>query len=669
MPRRAIASGRSCLECRRRKIKCDRSFPCAYCVKVRVQCSYPPRRAERTQSRSPSSRRSESSLEARVDRIEGALEALGRDFSQIRELLLANVHRSDNLSSENGEENDQPNIPPDEDTTHHISLGLSEDLNQENCEHNATQPNDFVNEKSSKDIVLPNSAEGDTQLRSLFKSDPVPRLETLRPSPVTVSFLWQKYLENVDPLIKIFHAPTLQRQVMNLVRGRRNNGYPDECLMFAIYYSAILTMDAVGCQEELEEDKEELLNRYRTGVEKALLKADFVNTQGLSVLQALVIYLICGEGDKSSTNMRKLMDLAIGMAVKTGLHHDGESQGIAPFEVEMRRRLWWHICILDTRAAESNGSTPRILESHFDTKMPTNVSDASLDPVMKKVPQPQTGKTELLFSLIRFEVSYFGRRIVFSDQFCRDNGYKILSPLEKCKLIDEFRAGIENKYLSCCDSTVPLDFVTIASTRLILVRFKLAVTKPRAGIRQKDIAMPGNFRGICVDVLQHAQALRGYESGKQWLWLFKTYVEWEALACLLLDLCLTLSDTPDYSAWEIVEEAYSYWKQHNQMNGSGRWGKIEQLYNQGLAMRDSPEAIMPTPVSNDQDAGVLDFESSEHLTRMWEMATSAAVTVGIHTPEPVTSDEVAEMPTSGTACEWSVGVFGQYFEMMDSSPT
>ena len=36
-----MSSSRSCKECRRRKIKCDRNHPCSYCVKVDIQCIYP----------------------------------------------------------------------------------------------------------------------------------------------------------------------------------------------------------------------------------------------------------------------------------------------------------------------------------------------------------------------------------------------------------------------------------------------------------------------------------------------------------------------------------------------------------------------------------------------------------------------------------------------------
>lgn len=38
--RRRRRPARSCIECRRRKIKCDRNDPCAHCVSARSQCTY-----------------------------------------------------------------------------------------------------------------------------------------------------------------------------------------------------------------------------------------------------------------------------------------------------------------------------------------------------------------------------------------------------------------------------------------------------------------------------------------------------------------------------------------------------------------------------------------------------------------------------------------------------
>ena len=55
-----MSLSRSCLECRRRKIRCDRKQPCSYCPKVRVECIYPtmegsslPQRRRRSDATTP----------------------------------------------------------------------------------------------------------------------------------------------------------------------------------------------------------------------------------------------------------------------------------------------------------------------------------------------------------------------------------------------------------------------------------------------------------------------------------------------------------------------------------------------------------------------------------------------------------------------------------------
>lgn len=40
LPRRRRRPALACLDCRRRKIKCDRNDPCAHCVSTKTQCTY-----------------------------------------------------------------------------------------------------------------------------------------------------------------------------------------------------------------------------------------------------------------------------------------------------------------------------------------------------------------------------------------------------------------------------------------------------------------------------------------------------------------------------------------------------------------------------------------------------------------------------------------------------
>lgn len=74
--------------------------------------------------------------------------------------------------------------------------------------------------------------------------------------------MWQTYLETVDPVLKIFHAPTVQKQIMSRSRGRRVHDSSVQCLMLAVYYSTVVTMSAAACLAEFEEERPALLKRY-----------------------------------------------------------------------------------------------------------------------------------------------------------------------------------------------------------------------------------------------------------------------------------------------------------------------------------------------------------------------------------------------------------------------
>lgn len=65
---------RSCVTCRRRKVKCDKRNPCGNCVKQHIECVFPrPGRAPRKTKKPP-----DTELLARLRRLEGVVQKLGR---------------------------------------------------------------------------------------------------------------------------------------------------------------------------------------------------------------------------------------------------------------------------------------------------------------------------------------------------------------------------------------------------------------------------------------------------------------------------------------------------------------------------------------------------------------------------------------------------------------
>ncbi|KAL7944845.1 hypothetical protein V8C42DRAFT_323900 [Trichoderma barbatum] len=362
MNRRVIASGRSCFESRRRKIKCDRSLPCAYCTRTKLQCTYPSKRPNTITDEG-------GDLATRVQSIECALQSLEQKITHIGNLV--------NQQSSNRRDRSEKHHRFPIDTTHDLSIPS----------FSSSQINSLSSQGQNS---TPIKATRSHLLQSLPFNDLVDApqsFELFHPPSANILFLWQSYLDVVDPLLKLFHVPSAQRHVMNMIQGRDAPDAATECVLFVIYYSAMISISAAECRRELDEERSVLIQRYRKGVERALERADFWSSHSITVLQAFVIYLICGRQDENGPDVCALVVVAIGNAMKLGIHIN--IPGMRVFDLEMRRRLWWQICTLDVRIAEDFGGEPFILETDLRRELPFNINDMSLDPNMGELPNPQ----------------------------------------------------------------------------------------------------------------------------------------------------------------------------------------------------------------------------------------------------------------------------------------
>lgn len=112
------------------------------------------------------------------------------------------------------------------------------------------------------------------------------------PPAIQMFQLWQIYISNVNPLLKINHTPTLQAQIISASTAINKISRPLEALMFAIYFAAITSMNDDEVQSTFGEDKAVLLGKYHHATQQALVNAGFMRSTDLAVLQALFLYLV-----------------------------------------------------------------------------------------------------------------------------------------------------------------------------------------------------------------------------------------------------------------------------------------------------------------------------------------------------------------------------------------
>jgi len=117
-------------------------------------------------------------------------------------------------------------------------------------------------------------------------------LSTLHPEPLQIFRLWQLYLDNVNPLLKITHTPTLQGRLIEAISDMKNINPILEALMFSIYSMAVLSLDIDECPTMFGLSKQDLLTKYHFGCQQALLNCGFLRCSDRDCLTALYLYLV-----------------------------------------------------------------------------------------------------------------------------------------------------------------------------------------------------------------------------------------------------------------------------------------------------------------------------------------------------------------------------------------
>ena len=104
--------------------------------------------------------------------------------------------------------------------------------------------------------------------------------------------LWQVYLDNVNPLLKVTHTPSLQGLIIEAASDVSNINPALEALMFSIYCMAMLSLEVDDCQAIFGSSKEDLTTRFQFGCQQALINCGFLRSADRNCLTALYLYLV-----------------------------------------------------------------------------------------------------------------------------------------------------------------------------------------------------------------------------------------------------------------------------------------------------------------------------------------------------------------------------------------
>ncbi|KAL4887935.1 fungal-specific transcription factor domain-containing protein [Aspergillus ambiguus] len=613
------SSHRSCVTCRRRKVRCNKRCPCSNCARAGIECVYPPPGRAPRKTKRPQ----DAELLARLRRLEGVIEHLSeQNATSARQPSpeQQNVNIPATATTTTNEPSQFAPPPAEESAGCPFNLDPKKPLQPRNLQHEfgrlvidegrsryvsnrfwaslgdeIEELQDILDPSSSEDEDYPspesnsNSAHSANHDGFLFGFYSLSHsLRSFHPPSAKIPLLWNVYLENVAPLVPIVHKPSAQQLFANAAKSVEMLDKNSEALLLAMSFVSIVSLTPEQCLSLLGEERDAAVGRYRFAVEQALSKANFLNTQNLILLQAAVIFLIGVRREDDTKFVWAMTALVLRLAQGLGLHRDGTNFGLKPFETEMRRRLWWHICLLDIRSSEDHGTEFQIHERIYDTRLPLNVNDEDLTPDMQEPPQERVGFTDMTFCLIRCDITVALRRVGSGCPNKNVPGPREPSPEHCGQLIQMINHRIEERYLKYCDNTVPIQWVCATIGRLILTKLWLVVhhpmTRPYEGLNLTNASRESLFK-TSVEVAEFAQLLTTEKNTQKWNWLFATNMQWHSIAFILSELCVRpLSPLTD-RAWNAVSSLYEDWIQTSKQRKGMLWRPLARLMKRAAAFR------------------------------------------------------------------------------------
>ena len=382
-----------------------------------------------------------------------------------------------------------------------------------------------------------------------------------------INQLWQIFTENVDPLTKIVHVPSLQPAIQKAAADLERVPRSFEALMFAVYAAAVVSLKDDECKRRFGEARETLLSYYISATKLALSRAKFMGTNSIVVLQALVLHLFIVRTIYGPRTIWTLTGVAIRIAEGMGLHRDGESLRVPPFETEIRRRIWWQLKMHDFRAAELGGLAKHRGNKPEDgeCKAPANVNDNDIYPGMSSPVISSTKPTDMIFTVFRTELASFaGRRAAQFRQQEKDAN-QLLDDIiarsdQKTKddFIQEIEEILEVKYLRYCDPSQPLQLLTmlVARSSLNIIRFLTHHPRSWANQEQTSESKRKHVWRISIALLEQHDIVQSDRRLQSFAWYAAYYMNWHVMIHVL-DTIRVNPLMPDVEkTWRLVEATY-----------------------------------------------------------------------------------------------------------------
>jgi hypothetical protein len=437
------------LECRRRKLSCDRGFPCERCIKSGTpdRCSYESRNGEVVNASSgipPSFAQLDSRRFGIGDAVSGFSprdsELARQDHDRIRRMeleitQLKNLLTRPGASSLDGSTivgTNSPSTQKDEAPNDGSARPRAEEqeiieksgMAGENGElrffrgkgfrtryfgpHNASMAFveltglcPFMRETADewlRPVILHDRKDRKRRQEerdTLFEQQDLD-LEALLPTKEEADALISVYLDQFEQIHRIVHVPTFRKEYAEFWNPGTQQRYS---AFTALVLSMMAVASCVHTHEALKfigmmSNAQHLAEKWIKACDKWSDKQSQKHRRLIHYQIACLLYL----GKRVNTIKKKRFWTSSGQLIRdgiaVGLHREPSHMGgkITVYNQEMRRRIWATVQEFDMQASFDHGLPTLVSQLHFDTNPPRNLDDEDFDENTTALPPSKPAK-------------------------------------------------------------------------------------------------------------------------------------------------------------------------------------------------------------------------------------------------------------------------------------
>ncbi|KAK8001705.1 hypothetical protein PG991_013927 [Apiospora marii] len=507
-PSRVLA----CILCQQRKVRCDRIFPCANCVRQGAVCVPAGQIPRERRKRFP-----EKALLERLRYYEGLLRQ-----NRIQFVPLHNQDAESDDAQCNTSEGHLFVEHPESPTSASREAGK--------------EPEHTAGHDIHADF---------TPVFLYGLPDLVP---LTHPEKHLLLKLWQIFLQNVHPTMNVIHVPTFQAHVYDVAHSTSGfaggfSGEPKrpslviEALLFSVYSIAVRSLSDHECQTQLSAEKHKLLSIYQGACQQAIRNCDALSINSRDSLTAIFLHIVSIGTRVKPETLHTMLGPVIRLATRLGIYRESIIEKYDVVEAEMCRRLWWAIVKFDHRICEivCYQSTPLVLA--WDCKTPSNIPDSELVPGMQTATSTKPASSEALFSALCAEFYNTVRQQKPDLGFpLLKSGPKVGSMIASLVTLESMA---ETKYFSAYDDEDPLQFLTRWCFRYSVALAKISslyLRPPTAPSGTRSEADLGQLFQYARDAIEASTRMMGHLPIRRYLWMSGYWPPGVAWMTLLRDL-------------------------------------------------------------------------------------------------------------------------------------